>query len=85
VYFCPFIRIEVGDLTSSSIEEVWNAPRYVELRRLLLERKLFPLCRRCCKVELSPEPAPAPEAPHQRRKVITLTPVAGSETPSSVG
>ena len=24
VYFCPFIRVEVGDLTKQSLEEVWN-------------------------------------------------------------
>src|SRR5207237_637498 len=24
VYFCPFIRVEVGDLTHSSLEEIWN-------------------------------------------------------------
>ncbi len=24
VYFCPFIRIEVGDLTDPSLEEIWN-------------------------------------------------------------
>jgi MoaA/NifB/PqqE/SkfB family radical SAM enzyme len=76
VYFCPFIRIEVGDLNSSSIEEVWNSPRYVELRKLLLERKLFPVCRRCCKVELSPEPVPVAETQPGRRKVIALTKVS---------
>jgi len=75
VYFCPFIRIEVGDLNTSSIEEVWNGPRYVELRKLLLERKLFPVCRRCCKVELSPEAVPA-TAIAPRRRVIAVTPVS---------
>ena len=60
VYFCPFIRVEVGDLTKSTLEEVWNAPRYVELRKALLEHELFPVCRRCCKVELAPTPAPQP-------------------------
>jgi MoaA/NifB/PqqE/SkfB family radical SAM enzyme len=74
VYFCPFIRIEVGDLNSSSIEEVWNSPRYVDLRKLLLERKLFPVCRRCCKVELSREAVPATDAA-PRRRVIAVTPV----------
>ena len=24
VYFCPFIRVEVGDLAHSSLEEIWN-------------------------------------------------------------
>jgi MoaA/NifB/PqqE/SkfB family radical SAM enzyme len=74
VYFCPFIRIEVGDLRTSSVEEIWNSPRYVELRKLLLERKLFPVCRRGCKVELSQEAVPEPEAA-PRRRVIALTPV----------
>ena len=30
VYFCPFIRVEVGDLATSSLEEIWNGERYVE-------------------------------------------------------
>lgn len=53
-YFCPFIRVEVGDLTSQSLEEVWTGERYVALRRKLVENGIFPVCRRCCKVELSP-------------------------------
>ena len=27
VYFCPFIRVEVGDLTTQTLEEVWNGDR----------------------------------------------------------
>jgi MoaA/NifB/PqqE/SkfB family radical SAM enzyme len=57
VYFCPFIRIEVGDLTKQSLEEVWTGDTYVELRRRLVEAGLFPVCRRCCKVELTGQPA----------------------------
>jgi Fe-coproporphyrin III synthase len=75
VYFCPFIRIEVGDLTVSTLEEVWNTPRYVELRKRLLDRELFPVCRRCCKVELSPEPVPIAATALKGRKTLTLTPV----------
>jgi MoaA/NifB/PqqE/SkfB family radical SAM enzyme len=52
-YFCPFIRVEVGDLTTQSLEEIWTGERYVSLRKKLLEERLFPVCRRCCKVELS--------------------------------
>ncbi|MGH9321634.1 MAG: radical SAM protein [Vicinamibacteria bacterium] len=52
VQFCPFIRVTVGDLRESSLETIWNAPRYVELRKKLLEHGIFPVCRRCCKVEL---------------------------------
>jgi len=75
VYFCPFIRIEVGDLTESTLEDVWNNPKYVGLRRKLLERDLFPVCRHCCKVELSPEPVPVAKAAPAGRKVLMLTPV----------
>jgi len=76
VYFCPFIRVEVGDLGESSLEQIWNSPHYVELRRRLLEHRLFPVCRRCCKVELSAAPLlePAPAATRSRR-AIPLTPV----------
>jgi MoaA/NifB/PqqE/SkfB family radical SAM enzyme len=56
VYFCPFIRVEVGDLTKQSLEQVWTGDRYVSLRKRLLEEGLFPVCRRCCKVELAGEP-----------------------------
>ena len=56
VFFCPFIRVEVGDLTTQTLGEVWNSAKYVELRKTLLEHELFPVCRRCCKVELSPPP-----------------------------
>ena len=75
VYFCPFIRIQVGDLAVSTLEQVWNSPRYVDLRRRLLERELFPVCRRCCKVELSPEPVPVAAAALKGRRTLTLTPV----------
>ena len=69
VYFCPFIRVEVGDLTQSSLEEVWNGERYVEMRRRLLEHGIFPVCRRCCKVELAPEPLPQLAAAPRRRAI----------------
>jgi MoaA/NifB/PqqE/SkfB family radical SAM enzyme len=72
VYFCPFIRVEVGDLTQSSLEEVWNGEKYVEMRRRLLEHGIFPVCRRCCKVELSPVPAVA-TADIPRRRAIPVT------------
>jgi MoaA/NifB/PqqE/SkfB family radical SAM enzyme len=53
VYFCPFIRVEVGDLTTQTLTEVWTGERAVALRRALVEEALFPVCRRCCKVELA--------------------------------
>jgi MoaA/NifB/PqqE/SkfB family radical SAM enzyme len=76
VYFCPFIRVEVGDLTQSSLEEVWNGDKYVDMRRRLLERGIFPVCRRCCKVELAPEPAVA-AANSPKRRAIPITVVHG--------
>jgi len=60
VYFCPFIRVEVGDLAESSLEEIWNGEKYVDMRRRLVENGIFPVCRRCCKVELAPEPVAEP-------------------------
>jgi MoaA/NifB/PqqE/SkfB family radical SAM enzyme len=72
VYFCPFIRIEVGDLAESSLEEIWNNARYVEMRRRLVEHGIFPVCRRCCKVELSAH-AVAQEIPAPVRRAIPLT------------
>jgi MoaA/NifB/PqqE/SkfB family radical SAM enzyme len=76
VFFCPFIRVEVGDLTQNSLEEVWNSERYVEMRRRLLEHGIFPVCRRCCKVELAPEPAVA-TADLPKRRAIPMTVVHG--------
>ena len=61
-YFCPFIRIEVGDLTQQTLEEVWTGERYVSLRRRLVQNGIFPVCRRCCKVELSPVTTPSFDA-----------------------
>jgi len=76
VYFCPFIRVEVGDLTQSSLEDVWNGETYVGMRRKLLEHGIFPVCRRCCKVELAPEPAVA-TADLPKRRTIPMTVVHG--------
>ena len=74
-YFCPFIRVEVGDLTTSSLEEIWNSDVYVDMRRRLVENGIFPVCRRCCKVELSPQPAAEPFAAGAAppRRAIPLT------------
>jgi MoaA/NifB/PqqE/SkfB family radical SAM enzyme len=76
VYFCPFIRVEVGDLSQQSLEEIWNGEKYVEMRKKLVEHGVFPACRRCCKVELSPEPVAEPfgaRVPAPGRRAIPLT------------
>jgi Fe-coproporphyrin III synthase len=69
VYFCPFIRVEVGDLSRSSLEDIWNGERYVQMRKTLVENGIFPVCRRCCKVELSPEPVVEPVRAATRRAI----------------
>ena len=76
VYFCPFIRVEVGDLSQSSLEEIWNGEKYVDMRKRLVENGIFPVCRRCCKVELSPTPLAEPfgaGVPRPERRAIPLT------------
>ena len=60
VFFCPFIRVEVGDLSTHTLEEIWNGDKLVDMRRRLVENGIFPVCRRCCKVELSPVPVAEP-------------------------
>ena len=77
VYFCPFIRIEVGDLAQNSLEEIWNGETYVDLRKRLVDNGIFPVCRRCCKVELSPVPVAEPfgagvQAPPRRAIPLTV-------------
>jgi MoaA/NifB/PqqE/SkfB family radical SAM enzyme len=52
VHFCPFIRVEMGDLRERSLEDIWNSRKFVGLRKKLLDQGIFPVCRRCCKVEL---------------------------------
>jgi len=73
VYFCPFIRVEVGDLTKQTLQEVWNGARYVALRKRLLDERLFPICGRCCKVELSPTPLPRDARQPAPVRAIPLT------------
>ena len=76
VYFCPFIRVEVGDLANQSLEEIWNGEIYVGMRKKLVEHGVFPACRRCCKVELSPIPVAEPFGAGQTappRRAIPLT------------
>ena len=54
VYFCPFIRVEVGDLAESSLEEIWNGERYVDMRKRLVENGIFPVCRRAARSSSRP-------------------------------
>jgi MoaA/NifB/PqqE/SkfB family radical SAM enzyme len=73
VYFCPFIRIEMGDLSKEPLEQIWNGEKYVDMRRRLVENGIFPVCRRCCKVELSPQPVAQQFERAVPRRAIPLT------------
>jgi hypothetical protein len=42
------------------------------MRRRLVQNGIFPVCRRCCKVELSPRAVEQP-APVAERRTIPLT------------
>jgi hypothetical protein len=59
----------VGDLSTSTLEEIWNGDTFVNMRKRLLDNGLFPVCRRCCKVELAPEPLPRSAAAPARRAI----------------
>ena len=44
------------------------------MRKQLVEHGIFPVCRRCCKVELSPVPVAVPAGvAAARRRAIPLT------------
>lgn len=51
VYFCQNIRVVMGDLKTQSLDEIWNSPKFCRCRKLLLERKILPICKRCCRIE----------------------------------
>ena len=42
VYFCPFIRVEVGDLTKQTLEEVWNGDRVCRLAQKTARGRALP-------------------------------------------
>ena len=63
-YFCPFIRVEVGDLTTQSLEEVWTGETYVALRKKLRRRTdCFPSAGAAARSSCPPEPAAARRRP----------------------
>ncbi len=49
VHHCGVIRRPFGNLLEQSIEEIWNSEEYRRYRRLLLDKRLLPICKRCCK------------------------------------
>ena len=57
VTFCPcFLKMKIGNLRDSSIQEVWNAEPLVELRRSFSEGVLPETCRgQLCPVAVEEE------------------------------
>ncbi|HEX9016951.1 MAG TPA: radical SAM protein [Chloroflexota bacterium] len=49
VHHCGVIRKPFGNLLEQSAEEIWNSEEYRRYRRLLMDRRLLPICKRCCK------------------------------------
>ena len=49
VHHCGVIRRPFGNLLEQPIEEIWNSEEYRRYRRLLMNPKLLPICKRCCK------------------------------------
>ncbi|MEW6359772.1 MAG: radical SAM protein [Planctomycetota bacterium] len=54
VYYCTFIRKEMGDLREGPLSEIWNSESFVRHRRMMVERGVFPICKRCCKTYPAP-------------------------------
>jgi len=49
VHHCGVIRRPFGNLLEQPAEEIWNSEEYRRYRALLLDPRLLPICKRCCK------------------------------------
>lgn len=49
VYPCS-MNINMGNIRESSMEDIWNNGAYVNFRRKLRKKGLFPTCYKCCKL-----------------------------------
>lgn len=49
VHHCGVIRRPFGNLLEQPVEEIWNSEEYRRYRLLLMDRRLLPICKRCCK------------------------------------
>jgi hypothetical protein len=58
VTFCPcYLKMRIGNLNESSMQEVWNAPQLIELRRAFNEGVLPEVCSgQLCPVVLGEQP-----------------------------
>jgi MoaA/NifB/PqqE/SkfB family radical SAM enzyme len=49
VHHCGVIRRAFGNLAEQSPEDIWNSQEYRQYRRVLMDKRLLPICKRCCK------------------------------------
>lgn len=49
VHHCGVVRHSFGNLVEQPVEEIWNSDEYRRYRRLLMDPRLLPICKRCCK------------------------------------
>lgn len=49
VHHCGVIRRPFGNLLEQPVEEIWNSEEYRRYRKLLMDKRLLPICKRCCK------------------------------------
>jgi MoaA/NifB/PqqE/SkfB family radical SAM enzyme len=49
VHHCGVIRRAFGNLLEQSPEEIWNSEEYRHYRHVLMDKRLLPICKRCCK------------------------------------
>jgi len=53
VMFCPdgwINEFKLGNVRQTPIEDMWNGEKAWQFRRLQDERKLFPACAKCCRI-----------------------------------
>lgn len=49
MHFCPdFIGHRFGDIRTELFSDIWNSKEARKFRMLLKQKKLFPMCNRCC-------------------------------------
>ena len=53
VSLCQYIDIPIGNLATSTWEDILNSNVYNAIGEQLESGKLFPLCNRCCHVEVA--------------------------------
>jgi len=54
VYYCTFIRKALGNIRRGSLDDIWNSAEFKGMRKAMVERGIFPICVRCCKMFLPP-------------------------------